>query len=264
MLKLATSRSFFGFSAKQGVSVRYPLLSCVPTASCGGRCYAHDGRDRELHLLFRALLNYYAGAAFEHGDVKLREQIMTALYPAIDAAVAAAAPADQQSAEALGYAREPRIRFSVIGEMIVTPEFLFRLGDEITKRDPRIALIIYTRHPEARRLVASKFRVNFTLDGPSDPRSSFAPAHARLVSSAWDGITSEHVSVNFLEHHVEKHAAAAGGGFVCPVTSHHDETPSCDTARCHVCFEATASITGPPHQCMPELIWPATKVPILS
>ena len=52
------SRSFFGVSAKQGVSIRYALASCVPTYTCGSKCYAHDGRDREIHHIFRGALNF--------------------------------------------------------------------------------------------------------------------------------------------------------------------------------------------------------------
>src|SRR4051812_12470612 len=63
-IKEWATRSFFGVSAKQGVSVRYALASCVPTRTCGGRCYAHDGRDREIHHIFRGALNLFVGQKY--------------------------------------------------------------------------------------------------------------------------------------------------------------------------------------------------------
>ena len=87
---LAYSTSFFGVSAKQGVSIRYPLVTCVPTSECGGRCYAHDGRDRELHILFRGVLNYWVGLQYEHGDATEKNLCMHHLGKAIDRAINAA------------------------------------------------------------------------------------------------------------------------------------------------------------------------------
>ena len=37
--------NFFGFSKKQGTSLRMPLASCNPTKLCAPGCYAHDVLD---------------------------------------------------------------------------------------------------------------------------------------------------------------------------------------------------------------------------
>jgi hypothetical protein len=238
--RAAVGKSFFGVSAKQGVSIRYPLATCVPTALCSGRCYGHDGRDRELHLIFRASLNGFVGHSYESATAAVRRDILDRLSKAIHYGVKKAIEDAKLSAKS-GYEREPRIRFSHIGDMATTPEFTNALAAEISRHEPLIACVIYTRHPRAARLDPGLFRVNFTLDSADDPRRDVAPPFARLVSSAWDGRATEHVAINFLEHHVEKTSRAAGGGFVCPVTLHHDTTPTCDSARCDRCFRKVVS-----------------------
>lgn len=235
VLRLAVQRSFFGVSAKQGVSVRYALHSCVPTTSCGGRCYAHDGRDRELHLLFRAALNYWIGMSYEQAERSLREMLIGRLAKAIDFAVHVARE-DATKAALGGFTRRPRVRFSHIGEMASTPEFANRLAKELKQREPLIECVIYTRHPGAQKLDPEIFNVNFTLEGAHDTRIRFAPPTARIVNSAWDGQLSPIAEVNFLEHHVEKNAQMRGEGHVCPVTVNHKELRSCDEAKCDLCF----------------------------
>lgn len=231
----ATSRSFFGVSSKQGVSIRYPLLSCAPTLECGGRCYAHDGRDRELHLIFRGVLNHYCGQQYESGSVARRRGVIEALAPSVKYAVKRALD-DAKSAAQSGFSREPRIRFSHVGEMATTPKFANELAAQIKILEPTIACVVYTRHPDAKHFDPKLFRVNFTLDQVDDNRRNLAPSFARLVSSAWDGRVSNEVDVNFLEHHVEKAAALKGKGFACPVTIDHLNKPSCDLAKCDICF----------------------------
>jgi hypothetical protein len=233
----ATNRSFFGFSAKQGVSIRYPLYSCVPTRECGARCYGHDGRDRELHLIFRGALNYLCGDKFENGLQTDRKQVLQNLDPAIRHAVRVAIR-EQRAAAENGYKREARIRFAHVGEMAATPAFTNALAAAIKDCDPSVACVIYTRHPKCSALDPSLFRINFTLDAADDQRGRFAPGHARLVSSAWDGKVSPHADINFLEHHVEKGVRATGKGFVCPVTADHSSIPTCDSARCDACFRS--------------------------
>ena len=232
----ATRDSFFGCSRKQGVSIRYALASCVPTERCGGRCYAHDGRDRELQHIFRGVLNYYVGLAFEQSPPLTRTAIMERLAHAIDTAVRAALD-DQVRAAESGFSRQPRIRFSHVGEMAATPGFTNELARQVIRRNADIQCVIYTRHPRAKELDTAAMVVNFTLEGPQDSRRRFAPLGSRLVSSAWDGVAWEGADVNFLEHHVEKTAPQRGGGCVCPVTVDHKSTPSCDSARCEKCFE---------------------------
>jgi hypothetical protein len=236
LLRYACSESFFGFSSKQGVSVRYPLSTCRPTDRCGAGCYAHDGRDREFSQIFRGALNGYAGSEYESGDEPRRTEIKRLLSRAIDKAVAAA-HADAQQAAAGNFVRAPRVRLSHVGEMAATPDFTNMLAREMKTRLPSIQCVIYTRHPWSKRLDPSVVNVNFTIEGSSDPRRSYAPAFARLVSSAWDGEVVLEAEVNFLEHHVEKSWSARGAGNVCPVTVDHARYPSCDTAKCTKCFD---------------------------
>src|SRR5262245_12984137 len=140
--------AFFGRSIKQGVSIRYPLHSCVPTKNCGGRCYAHDGRDRELGLVFRACLNYYIGRKYEEGDKHVREDVIRKMDRILEYGIARALE-DRDAAAKMGFLRDARIRFSHIGEMISTPDFANTIAAEIKRRNPAIACIAYTRHPDA-------------------------------------------------------------------------------------------------------------------
>lgn len=231
----AARPSFFGRSIKQGVSVRYPLATCVPTKLCGGRCYAHDGRDRDLQRVFRGVLNWYLGQLYEQGSLEQRHMTMTSLSAAIDSAIVAAR-LEQQAAAREGYKRSPRIRFSHVGDMAATPEFANALAQQIGRRAPDIRCVIYTRHPSATALDSRLFIVNFTVDGRDDPRLAYRPAAARLVSSSWDGKLLESAEVNFVEHHVDKATRPSGAGHSCPVTLNHDVTPSCDSAQCDKCF----------------------------
>lgn len=240
LLREAAGRSFFGVSAKQGVSIRYALASCVPTKRCAGGCYAHDGRDRELHLIFRGVLNYYFGQMYEEGGAAKRRSLVELLRKSIDYGIGAAR-ADAFRAAQIGVERAPRIRFSHVGEMAQTPSFTNALGKRIREQAPEIRCVIYTRHPNASLLDPSVFVVNFTLEGSADSRKRFAPASARIVSSAWDGVLSPDAEINFLEHHVEKTAVRNGRGSICPVTADH-RLKSCDAAGCTRCFEPLVHI----------------------
>jgi hypothetical protein len=235
VVSYAARSSFFGRSIKQGVSVRYPLATCIPTKLCGGRCYAHDGRDRDLQRLFRGVLNWYLGGLYEFGDSEKKRLVMASLSTALDDAIAAAF-AERDAADREGFQRSPRIRFSHVGDMASTPQFANALAQEIKSRAPNIRCVIYTRHPLANRFDSKLFVVNFTVDGEDDPRISYKPADARLVSSSWNGKLLEGAEVNFVEHHVEKSTKPLGSGQCCPVTLNHDATPSCDSALCEKCF----------------------------
>jgi hypothetical protein len=235
VLGYALRSGFFGKSIKQGVSIRFPLATCVPTTLCGGRCYAHDGRDRDLQRVFRGVLNWYVADFFENGDTMTRCAVMEALSKSIDDAIAAAR-AECRSVASEGYSRRPRIRFSHVGEMASTPTFTLALAKEVRRRAPDIACVIYTRHPLAKLLVGDELIVNFTVDGTADSRMRLRPRGARLVSSSWDGKLVEEAEINFLEHHVEKSATPSGQGQCCPVTLNHHVNPSCDSARCEKCF----------------------------
>jgi hypothetical protein len=233
----AASRSFFGVSAKQGVSIRYALDACVPTQTCGGGCYAHDGRDREIHHIFRGVLNYWLGLLYENGDASTRESVMMGMDNAIRYGIEAAR-LDQLHAEEVGFVRPARIRFSHVGEIAATPAFANAIAREVKRRDAAITCVIYTRHPRASELDPELFVVNFTLEGKDDTRQRFVPRGARIVSSAWNGELVAEASVNFLEHHVNRVALPTGTGNVCPVTADHAATPSCDAARCTRCFDS--------------------------
>lgn len=229
---------FFGRSIKQGISIRFPLATCNPTTLCAGRCYAHDGRDRDLQRIFRGVLNWYVANRFEYGDEKVRHAVMSALSKSIDDAIAAAQEESRSVAQG-GYSRRPRIRFSHVGEMVATPLFTVALAKEIRRRAPEVECVAYTRHPSAHRLIDAALIVNFTVDGQDDPRVKMKPPGARLVSSSWDGKLVESAEVNFIEHHVEKSSIPTGVGQCCPVTLNHRLTPSCDSAHCQRCFVPT-------------------------
>jgi hypothetical protein len=235
LMSEATKDAFFGKSKKQGVSIRYALASCVPTARCGGLCYAHDGRDRELLHIFRGALNYFLGLQYENANATHRAEILRMLSKSIDHGVEAAID-DQADAASLGYNRMPRIRFSHVGEMAATPNFANDVAREVKKRDQNVQCVVYTRHPKAALLNLDLFVVNFTLEGTADVRSKYIPKGARVVNSSWDGLVNENAEVNFLEHHVEKSSASKGNGSICPVTANHKNTPSCDSAGCQKCF----------------------------
>ena len=227
-------KSFFGKSIKQGLSIRYPLSTCVPTSHCGGRCYAHDGRDRDYQRVFRGALNGFVGLHYE-GHPEDRAEILSRLSKQIDEVIALSRTEALAAAED-GYIRSARIRFSHVGEMAATPNFANDLARAIKTRAPDVSCVIYTRHPDAASLDAALFVVNFTVDGINDKRVEFLPANARLVSSSWDGKLFPEAVVNFLEHHVEKSSKSLGSGVACPVTENHKEMPTCDSARCERCF----------------------------
>ena len=235
----ALTDSFFGRSSKQGVSIRYPLHSCVPTKDCGARCYAHDGRDREIHLLFRGVLNYWVGSTYEGSSTLVRARLMEKLKQLAHKATATAL-AEAAQAGAAGFARPARILFSHVGELVATPIFANDLARAVKAIAPEIECVVYTRHPDAALLDPMLFTVNFTLESGSDPREKYIPPHSRIVGSAWDGIPIPSADINFLEHHVEKHVASTQGGRICPVTIAPKQTPSCDSARCVACFVPTA------------------------
>jgi hypothetical protein len=236
LLKTWASKSFFGVSAKQGVSIRYALASCIPTRTCGARCYAHDGRDREIHHLFRGALNYHFGQVYETSSAAERKSILVDLSSAVAHGVKAAREDQAAARKDLGFSRSPRIRFSHVGEMASTPQFTNDLARQVHSIDPEVACVIYTRHPMARFLDRSLFVMNFTLEGDDDPRRGWAPSGSRIVSSAWDGQVSALADINFLEHHTASTSKADGVGAICPVTADHERNTSCDIASCDLCF----------------------------
>lgn len=227
-------KSFFGKSIKQGVSIRYPLSTCVPTRLCAGGCYAHDGRDRDYQKVFRGALNGLVGIHYEEHPED-RSKIISKLSKQIDEVIKLSRD-EALAAKRDGYDRSPRIRFSHVGEMAATPNFSNDLAREIKARAPDVSCVIYTRHPDVADLDDRLFIINFTVDGVADARAKFLPPKTRLVSSSWNGEIHPEAIVNFLEHHVEKISKPVGKGRVCPVTENHKKTPTCDSANCDICF----------------------------
>jgi hypothetical protein len=152
------------------------LPTCAPTPMCSGRCYGHDGRDRDINLVFRGVPNWFLGKAYQDRDSRERRRILEAPSRSIDSAIRNAL-AHQAGAMKCGFTREARIRVSHVGEMAATPDFTNALGGEIVRREPRVACVLYTRHPSAGLIDSTIFRINFSLDGPDDPRRRFAPGN---------------------------------------------------------------------------------------
>ncbi|MGP1665927.1 MAG: hypothetical protein ACTS5I_08480, partial [Rhodanobacter sp.] len=180
-------------------------------------------------------LNYFVGQTYSQLGTDGREQLFAELAGAISYGVLAARQ-DQETAQQSGFHRQPRIRFSHVGEMAATPEFTNDLARNIHRIDDEVACVIYTRHPSARMLDPSLLVINFTLEGDGDVRRSWVPDDARIVASAWHGQLSSIAEINFLEHHVEKVERPTGSGAICPVTAGHESKPSCDSALCQLCF----------------------------
>lgn len=236
VLGLACGKPFFGESLKQGVSIRYALASCAPTPNCSGGCYAHDGRDRHLHQIMRGAVNWFLGTHYEAALSAEKQAILDLLSPTLNYGVRAAI-ADQHRGRALGFERSARIRFSHVGEMAANPHFTNDLARAIRTINPEVSCVVYTRHPNAIELDPDLLNVNFSLEGDDDPRKRLVPPFARAVASAWGGRTVKSAEVNFLEHHAAYGVnEPSGDGFICPVTLHHAQTPSCDEAKCDVCF----------------------------
>jgi len=242
---LIFKRGFFGYSIKQGVTVRFPLFTCKPTEKCGGGCYAHDGRDKHLSSITRGVFNFLAVRHLKTNTLSnVSASNLLAFNNQIDKAINFA-KIDARNAESSGFSRRPRIRLSHVGEMAAIPEFTNWLAQQIFDRSSgEVDSIIYTRHPNAYRLDTKSIVVNFTVESDVDERIKFAPEGAHLVASSWGGHAYESVSVNFLEHHGKKSFQMTGNGPTCPVTVNHELTPTCDTARCTLCFTSNRSHTN--------------------
>lgn len=234
---LIFKKGFFGYSIKQGVTVRFPLSTCKPTKRCGGGCYAHDGRDKYLASIARGVFNYLAFQYFEKTNLsEIASPHLQAFYIQIDKAINYA-KSEANDAQLNGFKRRPRIRLSHVGELAANPEVTNWLAKQIDVRSSgEVDTIIYTRHPNASKLDAETMIVNFTVESDSDVRKKYAPSGAHLVASSWGGRAYESVSVNFLEHHGRTNFKMTGDGLVCPVTVNHELTPTCDSAKCSICF----------------------------
>lgn len=225
--------SFFGCSIKQGVSLRVPLTSCVPSTDCHGTCYAHDGMDAGHNPVVKGVLNGVIATRYESGEASDRQTLRANLRKHVVHAVAAA----RREAKGAGFQREPRIRFSHVGEIAAFPNFANDLAKMVfDESNGAVACVVYTRHPDARLLDSELFVINFTLDRSSLDRSAWAPVGSRLTYSAWAGETSTAVAVNFIEHHRFGHIVPSGTGPVCPATAPDTAVRTCDAVKCTLCF----------------------------
>ena len=234
--------NFFGFSKKQGTSLRMPLSSCNPTKLCAPGCYAHDVLDAAPFAVIRGAMNGWLAGTFEKGDAKARVLILKELLPHAKSAIRNAYK--ELSSLPNGFKRRPFIRFSHVGEIVAFPDFANALAGLVTNlSDGRVDCVVYTRHRNVSKLDPSIWVINFTLDPSSMNRKSWAPDHARIVFSAFGGVTSRVAEVNFLEHHRHGHTPkTAGTGRVCPATAPETIVRTCDACECNRCFVKPAAI----------------------
>jgi hypothetical protein len=228
-----------GYSNKQGVSIRMPLSSCVPSKICGAACYAHDVLDAAPASVVRGAVNGAVAAWYERGDGRQRDALRAALERPVRRMVEAARK-DARAASGT-FVRRPRVRFAHVGEFAPFPEFANALARCVRESsDGEVDCVVYTRHPDARLLDPDLFVVLFSLDESSEDRRRFVPARARVVRSAFGGRVTDSVDVNFLEHHRWVHIKPVGEGKVCPATAPETKVRTCDACKCDFCFTPKA------------------------
>lgn len=225
-----------GFSKKQGVSIRMPLSSCVPSKICGAACYAHDVLDAAPASVVRGAINGAIAALYERGNSQQRKELLAALARPISRMVQAAQKDAREASTT--YARRPRIRFAHVGEFAQFPEFANALAKSVRQvSSGEVDCVVYTRHPNAGLLDPALFVVLFSLDESSEDRRRFVPPTARVVRSAFGGHVTDSVDVNFLEHHRWVHIKPVGTGKICPSTAPETKVRTCDACRCDFCFK---------------------------
>jgi len=227
--------SFFGFSKKQGTSLRLPLRTCIPTKLCAGGCYAHDVLDATPAAVVRGAINGWIADRYERGNEQVRAELAIRLGPHIKRAIRSAKSELKNLPD--GFARRAFIRFSHVGEIVHTPIFanaVARMVRDISEGD--VDCVVYTRHKRAVELDSNLWIVNFTLDPVSEDRKSWAPTNSRIVYSAFGGKTSPIAEVNFLEHHRHGHLSQIGDGRACPATIPQATSRTCDGNKCNRCF----------------------------
>lgn len=225
--------NIFSSSIKQGLSLRLPLSSCVPTKNCSWSCYAHDGMDAGRYAVIKGSINGLIAKEYENGSIKNRSIIERLLTLQVDKAIKEAAR-DQHKSDFL---RDARIRFSHVGEIAEFPDFANTFARLVKERSKdNVSCVVYTRHPNVGKLDDKLYVVNFTIDRDSEDRRPWVPDSARIVYSAWDGISNDNADVNFLEHHRFSHQENNGKGKICPVTIPINRLSTCDEAKCDLCF----------------------------
>ena len=224
--------SLYGASKKQGVSLRLPLATCVPTKLCGAACYAHDALDSTPAAVVRGAINGALAELFEMNSDS-HSGLIEYLYRSTKTAVREAIT----DAERSKWARSPRIRFSHVGEVVEYPFFTNTLGRWVFElSDGEVQSVIYSRHPKLVKADQKYFVINLTIDGQSEDRRAWHKPGMRLVYSAFGGETSSDVAINFLEHHRWVHFDQIGEGPVCPVTRVDAKERTCDSIQCDLCF----------------------------
>lgn len=233
------AQSFYGVSKKQGVSVRMPLTTCIPTKLCGAACYAHDVLDATPQSVVRGSINGWIASVWERGSAEARTLVLDALRRPTMRAINAACK--ELILLPKGFSRRPYIRFSHVGEIVAYSEFANSLSRQVRELScGGVDCVVYTRHKQAHKLIPDLWIVNFTLDASSETRRRWSPPNARLVYSAFQGAISDTVEVNFLEHHRHSHLGVmTGSGSVCPATQPDAEVRTCDGCMCKKCFEPT-------------------------
>ena len=225
-----------GYSNKQGVSIRMPLSSCVPTKVCGSACYAHDVLDAAPASVIRGAVNGAIATRFELSNVEERSELLGALHRPILRMIGAARKDAQASAST--FKRRPRVRFAHVGEFTAFPEYANALARLVhIHSDGDVDCVIYTRHPDAKLLDPNLFVVLFSLDESSEDRRRFVPPTAWVVRSAFGGHVTDSVDVNFLEHHRWIHIKPVGTGKICPSTAPDTKVRTCDACQCDFCFK---------------------------
>jgi hypothetical protein len=245
-VKGVLENNFFGFSKKQGTSLRMPLASCNPTKLCASGCYAHDVLDAAPFAVIRGAMNGWLAGAYEKSDKKTKEWILKELERHAKSAIRNA----KKELKALpkGFKRRAFIRFSHVGEIVAFPEFADAMAGLVKRLSGgEVDCVVYTRHRNVSKLDPSLWVINFTLDPSSLKRKEWAPTHARIVFSAFGGVTSDIAEVNFLEHHRHGHMArTAGTGRVCPATAPETKVRTCDACHCNRCFVRPTRQTSTP------------------
>lgn len=235
----------FGFSKKQGTSIRFPLASCQPTAKCASACYAHDVLDAAPNSVIRGAINGEIGKWFSEISKSQQESVISEIEGDCRKAISAALRELDILSE--GYKRPAFIRFAQVGDAAANYEFAYALAAKIKKMSKgRVQSVVYTRHSDAKFFDPEVFVVNFTLDSNSMDRASWIPPFARRVFSAFVGIVDKDSEVNFLEHHRWHHPKPIGLGMVCPATKPEAPEHTCDAVHCHKCFVApTQKVESP-------------------
>lgn len=234
--ELALSKApIHGYSSKQGVSIRMPLSSCVPSRLCGAACYAHDVLDAAPASVVRGAINGALAYHYEQSDEAAREQLMAELDRPVARMVRHAVRDATDAAET--FSRRPRVRFAHVGEFAAFPEYANALARRVHDLSAgEVDCVVYTRHPDAKLLDPSLFVVLFSLDESSEDRRKFIPLTARAVRSAFAGRITDSVDVNFLEHHRWVHIPPVGTGKICPSTAPETKVRTCDACKCDFCF----------------------------